>query len=63
MRKPKPLLEAMLLVMIALTVALCPSAKAAAAGRTTLSLDGQWQIADSKSPDQIPGEFTHAVPV
>jgi hypothetical protein len=53
----------MLLVMIALTVALCPSANAAAAGRTTLSLDGQWQIADSKLPDKIPDNLTHTVPV
>ena len=28
-----------------------------------MSLDGQWQIADSKLPDQIPDDFTHTVPV
>ena len=28
-----------------------------------MSLDGQWQIADSKLPDAIPGDFTHTVPV
>ncbi len=51
------------LLMIALAALFCHSAKAAPAGRTVLSLDGQWQIADSKSPDEIPGSFTHTVPV
>ncbi len=37
--------------------------EALAAQRTTLSLDGQWQIADSKSPSDIPTDFTHAVAV
>ncbi len=52
-----------MLAMIALTTALCFSAKAAAAGRTVLSLEGQWQIADGKLPDEIPSNFTHTVPV
>ena len=43
-----------------LTVLLCFSANA---NRTTLSLDGQWQIADGKLPDEIPANFTHVVPV
>ncbi len=48
---------------VALAAASCHSAKAAPAGRTVLSLDGQWQIADSKSPDEIPASFRHTVPV
>ena len=52
-----------LLVMAALAAVFCFSAKAAPAERTTLSLDGQWQIADGKLPDAIPGHFTHTVPV
>ena len=63
MRKPEPLLKAMLLVAIALATSLCFSAKVAAAERTVLSLDGQWQIADSNLPDAIPSSFTHTVPV
>ena len=46
-----------------LTAGLCFSTKAAPAGRTTLSLDGQWQIADSQSPEEIPANFSHTVPV
>ncbi|MGA3268023.1 MAG: glycoside hydrolase family 2 TIM barrel-domain containing protein [Verrucomicrobiota bacterium] len=53
----------LLLVIAMLTVGAGLSAKAASAGRTTLSLDGQWQIADGKSPDEIPADFTHTVPV
>ncbi len=63
MRKPGPLLEAMLFVTIAVATSLCFSAKVAAAERTVLSLDGQWQITDSKLPDAIPNNFTHTVPV
>ena len=44
----------------ALTVLLCFSANAT---RTTLSLDGQWQIEDGRSPADIPASFTHTVPV
>ena len=33
------------------------------AGRVTVSLDGQWQIEDSRSGDQPPASFTHHVPV
>ena len=53
----------LLLVSAVLTVASGLSAKAAPAGRTTLSLDGQWQIADGRAPDEIPASFTHTVPV
>ena len=35
----------------------------AGAERTTLSLDGVWQIADSKSADAMPTAFNHTVPV
>jgi beta-galactosidase len=38
-------------------------ANGAPLGRTTLSLDGQWQIADSKLPDEMPVNYTRAVPV
>jgi hypothetical protein len=34
-----------------------------AAERTTLSLDGTWDIEDSVSPDQMPAAFHHHVPV
>src|SRR5437773_2573513 len=40
---------------------LCPAA--ASAHRSILSLDGQWQIADSKSPTEIPSAFSRSVPV
>jgi hypothetical protein len=43
------------------------SARLYAAGandqRTTVSLDGQWDVEDSMSPDAIPKEYTHRVPV
>ncbi len=32
-------------------------------GGLTLSLDGTWQVADSVSPDEIPGSFDHSGPV
>ena len=35
----------------------------AAAQRTTVSLDGDWDIADSVSPTEIPAVFTHKAPV
>lgn len=35
----------------------------ALAQRATVSLDGQWQIADSMSGDEIPSRFDHTVPV
>ncbi len=35
----------------------------AAAARFTQPLDGRWQIADGKSPDAVPSEFNHTVPV
>ena len=31
--------------------------------RQTISLDGRWQITDSKSATEIPSSFTHTVPV
>ena len=33
------------------------------ADRQTLSLDGTWELADSKSADEIPATFGHTVPV
>lgn len=35
----------------------------AQAGRATLSLDGQWAVADSVSATEMPREFVHTVPV
>ena len=35
----------------------------AAAERTTMSLDGSWDIADSVSPTEVPPVFTHKAPV
>ena len=49
-----------------LTVALAGllgASSSAAPGRHTQSLDGAWQIADGKSPTEIPADFTHIVPV
>ena len=34
-----------------------------AAQRTTLSLDGQWEIADSVEADNLPAAYSHKVPV
>jgi hypothetical protein len=34
-----------------------------AAPRTTISLDGQWDITDSKDANALPSAFTHKVPV
>jgi hypothetical protein len=34
-----------------------------AAQRTTLSLDGQWEIADSIEPDTMPAVYSHKAPV
>jgi len=48
-----------ILVLITLSCSLALHA----AGRETLSLDGQWQVADGKSPTDIPAEFAHTVAV
>jgi beta-galactosidase len=47
---------------LALAISLCASADAAS-GRFVVPLDGQWQIADSKSPTDVPTTFAHTVPV
>jgi beta-galactosidase/beta-glucuronidase len=39
------------------------AATPARAGRATLSLDGQWAVADSVSATEMPGEFAHTAPV
>jgi len=44
------------ILLPALLLALAPSS--AFAQRVTLSLDGTWQIADSKSADEMPAAFT-----
>src|ERR1700722_10957995 len=60
----KPSLTRTLLSVIALLLSLCSGLNAAAqSGRTVLSLDGTWDIADSVSPDTPPTAFTHKVPV
>jgi hypothetical protein len=35
----------------------------AAGHRTTISLNGQWDVDDSISPDVMPREYTHKAPV
>ncbi len=51
------------IVLTAMVTALTFLANASAeAGRTVLSLDGTWQIAEG-SMDRVPGEFKHTVPV
>jgi beta-galactosidase len=42
---------------------LMPKAIAQAQHRTTLSLDGQWEIEDSVSADDTPKSYSHKVPV
>jgi beta-galactosidase len=42
---------------------LSASISRAEVGRTVVSLDGMWGIADGKSPSVIPATFTHSVPV
>ncbi len=39
------------------------AASAAAGGRIVVSLDGEWEIADSLAADQTPAAWTHHVPV
>jgi hypothetical protein len=39
------------------------AAPALAAGRITISLDGEWDIADSKAADAMPSGYGHKVPV
>lgn len=50
---------------LALVCAGCEHLHAAAGNdhRTTISLDGQWDVTDSVSPDAMPKEFGHKVPV
>src|SRR6266849_10218599 len=50
--------------VIAITLFLCSGPSAAAQqGRTVLSLNGTWDIADPASADSPPTAFTHKVPV
>ena len=37
--------------------------RSAAAQRTTISLDGTWQVTDGIAPDAIPANFDHTVAV
>jgi hypothetical protein len=41
----------------------CLPAAAQNIARTTLSLDGQWDVQDSVQADQIPKQFRHSAPV
>lgn len=54
-----PLVRAMLLTLIGLALV----SRSAAAGRQTLSLDGQWQIEESVLGEERPQQFKHTVPV
>jgi hypothetical protein len=47
----------------AATLALLVCAVTAAAGRTTVVLDGDWQLADSVTASPLPGAFPHRVAV
>lgn len=49
--------------VLAVALVLAASTTAAAAGRTTLSLDGTWDIEDSKAPDAMPTAWHHTAPV
>src|ERR1700685_1618140 len=40
-----------------------PAAAAAGANRTTLSLDGQWDVEDSVAANEMPKSYTHKAPV
>ena len=45
-------------------MAICPpSVFAENSPRTTISLDGQWDVEDSVGPDQIPKAYSHTVPL
>jgi len=50
-------------IAVALCSALLCSAFAVRADRTTLSLDGTWEVADSVSASDMPAQFTHKAPV
>ena len=56
--RPTPLL---VLATFFLLAALCLESRAAE--RQTVSLDGAWQIADGKTPTEMPAAFDHSVPV
>ena len=51
-----------ILTTLVVAAVVCISTHADSA-RLTQSLDGQWQIADGKSPTEIPTDFAHTVPV
>ena len=40
-----------------------PATAAAGANRTTLSLDGQWDVEDSVAANEMPKSYTHKAPV
>lgn len=44
-------------------LAVCASTLAAAAGRTTITLDGEWELAESAQAMPVPAAFTHRAPV
>ena len=48
---------------LSLALALAGAGTATAAGRTTISLDGTWDIEDSKAPDAMPAAWHHTAPV
>ena len=56
-------MKRLVLASLLAAAALAGTSLHAAPGRVTASLDGQWQIEDSKSPTEMPAAFTHTVPV
>ena len=56
-------MKKLMLALLFAAVILAETFLYAATGRVTQSLDGQWQIEDSKSPTEMPADFTHTVPV
>src|SRR6476661_8241803 len=48
---------------VALTILLLFAPLSHGAERTTLSLDGEWDITDSKTADALPAHFDHKTPV
>ncbi len=59
---PSPCARLILVCLVGLASGAWPTS-AVSADRQTLSLNGQWEIADSVLADAIPETFTHAVPV
>jgi beta-galactosidase len=57
------ILQHTVMSIILATAFLASWSRAAAAERTTVSLDGTWSVAESVGPEEIPTRFDHTVPV